>query len=99
MAVYEFLNPIAATVRFTINTNADGDIATENDTITGTKTMNFTYTKLDATAQEIIYGTTMNVYQDTKSGIGTTFIEYLLGGSIVENATRRTIVQTVGTAA
>lgn len=93
-AVAQFINPITATVRFTINTNANGDIATGNDTTAGSKTMNFTYTKATATAQEIIYGSNADSSATTTSGIATTFIEYLLDGSIIPYETRRTTVQT-----
>lgn len=94
MASYTFVEPILATVRVPVATNPDGNIAISGDEITGNKSIVFSYTKRDATAQEILYGTSADSENATTTGIVSTFIEYILGGIIDPVGIKRTISQT-----
>lgn len=90
---YSFTTPDTASVRVPVGVNEDGDIATGDEVVVETKTLQFSYTATTATAEEIIYGE--NALHDaiTKSGIITTFIDYLLGATAEPYGMKRTIVQ------
>lgn len=87
----EFVNPDIASLRVPVYTNEDGEIATSGDTITGSKSITFSYTKYDATANELINGATSG---SSTTGIVTTFINFLLGATTDQLGIKRTIVQT-----
>lgn len=91
--ILEFVNPEIASLRVPIYLNDNGEIAIEGDTIAGAKNITFTYTKYDATAQELYQGSN-DTYSDSTTGIITTFVNYLLGGSTDRLSIKRTIVQT-----
>lgn len=90
---YQFIDPDVASIRVPIYTNANGDIAIEGDDTAGSKNMTFSYTKVDATAQEIIFGSTGEESEASTTGIITTFITYLLGASYNALGIKRTLVQ------
>lgn len=87
----EFVNPDIASLRVPVYTNADGEIAISGDTITGTKNITFSYTKYNATANELIHGAASG---SSTTGIVTTFINFLLKATTDELGIKRTIVQT-----
>lgn len=92
MAQFNFADPTVASVRVPVGLNPDGDIAVSGEDIAGTKSLQFTYTKTNATADEILYGTsdTSNI---TTTGIVSTFINFLLDATADPLGMKRTIVQ------
>lgn len=91
----DFVDPDIASLRVPIYLNADGEIAIDGDTIAGSKNFTFTYTKYNATAQELYHGTTEAIaVSNSTTGIISTFIEYLLGSTTDSLGIKRTIVQT-----
>lgn len=78
--------PVICTIKIPIDTNADGDIASGNDTKAGSKTFTFNYIKADATPNEVIYGSN----QEGTAGVITTFIGYLLDAEVYVEDLKRT---------
>lgn len=95
MDSYSFVEPEVASVRIPVGINADGEIAVSGDDVAGTKNVAFTYTKRDATANEILYGTSDTSTIST-TGIVSTFLEYILGTTVTKGGMKRTIIQLTG---
>lgn len=93
---YTFSEPAIASIRIPIGLNADGEIAVQGDDVAGSKNLQFTYTKRDATAQEILFGDDVSSEGSaTTTGIVSTFLTFMLGAYTDPLGMKRTIVQPV----
>ena len=91
---YTFSEPAIASIRVPVGLNENGEIAVDGDDVAANKNLQFTYTKRDATANEILFGSDVGSEESaTTTGIISTFLTFMLSAYVDPLGMKRTIVQ------
>ena len=90
---YQWESNPNASFRIGVQTNEDGDIAQDGDTITGTKNVTFGYVANSATLTHLLTGYEAGVSpaEYEHSGLGGVFIDFLLGGTYMQSTARKSV--------
>lgn len=87
---YQWSDEAQATFRLPVEVNASGDIATESDTVTGSRTITFGYVSNTASLTALVEGTGEAATGEIR-GLGKIFVEYLFDGNYIISGAKKSV--------